>query len=135
MHTSTSPRLLDAKGGATHTTSALTVHDTSPIEPSDDPAVLPQAHLATELPSAIVVAAEDDSSNHPINLLRRQSTTAVPSSIGQEDAVPKEKKQLEHTSKPQSAKTYSSDSDLWDKALRHLQDSEKHKDKFFLPVI
>lgn len=124
---STATRPLDAKGDATHTTSALPVHNASPIELSDDPADLPQAQLTTELPSTVTVAAQVDSSNHAITLLRQQSTTAASLSFGQEDATPKETKQLERTSKTQSAKIYTSDSDLWDEALRQLQKSSEHK--------
>lgn len=34
---------------------------------------------------------------------------------------------MEHVSKTQSAKTYSSDSDLWDKASRQLRESSEDK--------
>jgi hypothetical protein len=120
--------LLDAKGDTTHTTSALQVHDVSPIELSDDPAVLPQAQITTELPSIMAVATQDDSSNHAIALLRRQSTIAASPPVDQEDAVPKETKQLEQVSQTQCAKAYSSDYGLWDKALIQLQASKEDKD-------
>ena len=76
----------------------------------------------------MAVAAQDDSSSHAIVLLRQKSTAAASPPVGQEDAVLKETKQMEQVSQRKSSKTYSSDSNLWDKALRHLQDSEKHKD-------
>src|SRR2546430_5735757 len=88
---------------------------------SSHPTIQPfrrEAQLTTELFSTMAVAAQDNSFNHAITLLRQQSTTAASPSIDQEDSVPKETKPLEHLSKAQSAKTYSSDSDLWDKALR-----------------
>src|SRR5947207_13244101 len=75
----------------------------------------------------MAVVAQDNSFNHAITLLRQQSTTAASPSIDQEDTVPKETKPLEYMSKAQSAKTYSGDSDRWDKALRQLQESSEDK--------
>jgi hypothetical protein len=93
------------KGATTQTASALPVHKGSSIKPSDDPTALTQTQLTREPPS----------------------TTAASPSISQEDAIPQETEQLDRVSQTQPAKTYSSDSDLWDKALRQLQESGEHK--------
>jgi len=120
--------LPDAKEDVYNTASALTTNDASPVEPSDDTAVLLQWQLtSTELPSTVAVAAQGDSFNHASGPLRQQATTAVSSYIDQGDAVPEETKQSEHVSHTQSAKTSFSDCHLWDKALRHLQESEEDK--------
>ena len=93
------------KGAATQTASALPVHNGSSIEPSDDPTALTQTQVTREPPS----------------------TTAASPSISQEDAIPQETEQLDRMSQTQPPKTYTSDSDLWDKALRQLQESGKHE--------
>ena len=86
---STATGLPDAKEDVYNTASALTTDDASPVEPSDNTAVLLQPQLtSTELPSTVAVAAQGDSSNHASVPLRQQATTAVSSSIDQGDAVP-----------------------------------------------
>lgn len=125
---STSTRLPDANEDVYNTASALTTDDASLVKPLDDTAALLQPQLtSTELPSAVAVAAQGDSSNHASVPLRQQATTAVSSSIDQGDAMPEETKQSEQVSHTQSAKTSSSNCDLWDKALRHLQESKEDK--------
>lgn len=122
---STATRLPDAKEDVYNTALALTTDDASPVKPLDNIVALLQPQLtSTELPSTVAVAAQGDSSNHAGVPLRQQATTV---SIDQGDAVPEETKQSEHVSHTQSAKTSSSNCDLWVKALRHLQESKEDK--------
>jgi hypothetical protein len=101
---STATRLSDAKEDVYNTASALITDDASPVKPPDDTAALLQPQLiSTELPPTVVVAAQGYSSNHASVPLRQ------------------------HVSHTQSAKTSSSNCDLWDKALRHLQESKEDK--------
>jgi len=121
--------LSDAKKDILHTTSSQRCNDASPAEPSDPPPapLKPQRTTTTPL-SKVAVAAEDGSSNHATVPLQQPATAAVLPSPDQGNATSEETKKSGQMSHTRSAKTSWGNCALWDKALRHLQESKNDRD-------
>ncbi|OCK81844.1 WD40 repeat-like protein [Lepidopterella palustris CBS 459.81] len=113
---STATGLLDAKGDATHTTPAPPANDASLTEPSDDPAVIPQAQLTTtELPSTMPVAEKDNQSDHA-TIPSQQQSTGTASRTNRSGQAHKE-----------SAEITSSNEELWGEALKYIEKSKEDR--------
>jgi hypothetical protein len=114
--------LSDAKRGILHTTPSQRCNDASLAEPSDPlPAPL-------KPPSIVAIAVEDGSSNNATIPLLQQITAAVLPSPDQGNALSEETKKSGQMSHTRSAKASWGNCELWDKALRHLQESKKDRD-------
>jgi hypothetical protein len=121
--------LSDAKRDILHTTSSQRCNDASSAEPSDPPpAPLKPQRTTTKPLSTVAIAAEDGSSNHATIPLQQQATAAVLPSPDQGNASSEETKKSGQISRTQSAKASRGNGELWDKALRQLQESKKDRD-------
>jgi len=121
--------LSDAKRDILHTISSQRCNDASPAEPSDPPpAPLKPQRTTTKPLSKVAIATEDGSSNHATVPLQQPATAAVLPSPDQGNAPSEETKKSGQVSHTQSAKASWGNCGLWDKALRHLQESKKDRD-------
>lgn len=121
--------LSDAKKDILHTTSSQRCNDASPVEPSDPPpAPLKPQSTTTKPLSKVTIAAEDGSSNHATVPLQQPATAAVLPSPDQGNAPSEETKKSGQISHTRSAKASWGNCELWDKALKHLQESKKDRD-------
>jgi hypothetical protein len=121
--------LSDAKRDILHTTSSQRCNNASPAEPSDPPpAPLKPQRTTTKPLSTVAIAAEDDSSNQATIPLQQPAAAAVLPSPDQGNASSEETKKSGQMSHTQSAKASWGDCELWDKALRHLQESKRDLD-------
>jgi hypothetical protein len=76
----------------------------------------------------VSIAAEDGSSNHASIPLLQPATATVLPSPDQGNAPSEETKKSGQMSPTRSAKASWGNCELWDKALRHLQESKKDRD-------
>lgn len=121
--------LLDAKRDVLHTTSSQRCNDASPAEPSDPPPAPLKPQCTTTKPlSTVSIAAEDGSSNHATIPLLQPATATVLPSPDQGNAPSEETKKSGRMSPTRSAKASWGNCELWDEALRHLQESKKDRD-------
>jgi hypothetical protein len=121
--------LSGAEGDILHTTSSQRCNDTPPAEPSDSPPAPLKPQRTTIKPiSTVATPAEDGSSNHATIPLRQPAMAAALPSPDQGNAPSEETKKSGQMSRTQSAKASRGNCELWDKALRHLQESKKDRD-------
>jgi hypothetical protein len=126
--------LSDAKRDILHTTSSQRCNDASPAEPSDPPpAPLKPQRTTTKPLSTVAIAAEDGSSNHATIPLLQPATAAVLPSPDQGNAPSEETKKSGQMSHTRSAKASWGNCGLWDKALRHLQESKE--DRYIVSIV
>jgi hypothetical protein len=121
--------LSDAKRDILHITSSQRCNDASPAEPSDPPSAPLKPQRTTTKPlSTVAIVAEDGSSNHATIPLQQPATAAVLPSPDQGNAPSEETKKSGQMSHTLSAKASWGNCELWDKALRHLQEPKNDRD-------
>ncbi len=108
----------------THRVLPPTTNDASASDPGAVPP--PQRRAAKPLP-AMAVAVQDGSSDDLTRSLLPQSTTPVLPSSGDGNSTTEGMKRSGPVSHTQFAGTSSSSCDLWDKAVRHLQESNQDR--------
>jgi len=119
----------NAKRDILHTTSSQRRNDASPAEPPDPlPAPLRPQRTTTKPLSTVAIATKDGSSNHAAVPLQQPVTAAVLPSPDQGNAPSEETKKSGQISHTRFVKASWGNCELWDKALRLLEESKKDRD-------